>query len=290
MLEKYKTGYASILDVNQQYAQLVLDLSSLINYTNQYVAKINLLSKHIGLQDNQLVIPNTLINKKNKWDLTLEDTIKYAIENNEQIKSFEKKLESAFWQAKAIKNGTRPNASIGISYPIDWALTDNDYSENPTLSASSGKIRSRSQGPIFNLSMNWDFYDGGKARSASDSMLAYQKSIKSNIRSQKNNLINNIKSNYSNYLTNLLALESTMLSYQSSFISEDAASKRQIAGLSDGTEIISAVVQLGKAALQNFKARNELNQSVSRLYLYSAIWPRNTKQLVNQRIKEFTSK
>ena len=152
MLEKYKSGYASILDVNQQYAQLLLDLSSLINYTNQYVAKTNLLSKHIGLQDNQLVIPNTLINKKNKWDLTLEDTIKYAIENNEQIKSSEKKSESAFWQAKAIKNGTRPNASIGISYPIDLALTDNDYSEHPTLSASSGKIRSRSQGPIFNPS------------------------------------------------------------------------------------------------------------------------------------------
>ncbi len=290
MLEKYKSGYASILDVNQQYAQLLLDLSSLINYTNQYVAKINLLSKYIGLQDNQLIIPNTLINKKNEWDLTLEDTIKHGIENNEQIKSLEKQSESAFWQAKVIKNGTRPMALLGISYPIDWYLTDNDYSNHPTLSASNGKIRSRSQTPTINLSMNWNFYDGGKARFASDSMLSYQKSIKSNIRSQKNILINDIKSNYSNYVSNLLVLESTKLSYESSFISEDAASKRQIAGLSDGSEMISAVVQLGQAALQSFKARNELSQSVSRLHLYSAIWPRKTKQLVNQRINSFTFK
>ena len=127
--------------------------------------------------------------------------------------------------------------------------------------------------------LNWD---GGINAANAQSFFAQEAEDRSQVLIDRLQAVEQVRSSYGEYETSRVAVESARLAYQSALVAQGAARARYEIGLGDITTMVQTIEQLGTSSIQLSTAILGYNNSVAKLYRYSATWPSDSNQLVRQ--------
>ena len=273
--------FATVLDVEQVRSQLFDQFTQLIAYTQEFIDEAATLSELLSLPNNKIIIPEDSLDTPNEWAYSLDESIKIAIDNREEIKSLMADTKSSKWASIALLRSYLPsfnlvaNAGIISRYGasgIDYNENLNDYlTQTTNFNGSIG------------LSFQWTLFDGGVSSAGANSFRATSNSQKKNALQARNNVVQEIRSSFSEYKTSKLAFQSSLQSYSSALKSKSAAYERFIVGIGDITSLIQTMNQLSAASRQATQSLLALNLSFVELYRNTAIYPSGIPSNISDR-------
>ena len=276
-------GMATILDTEQTRSQIFSQLSQLVQYTQDFIDQTSELSKLLGLPSGSMVIPSQSAQLSGEWTENLEDTITLALEQREEIKASLSAAKSAEWSGISLIRSYLPSIQLTALGSLD--LT-NGYSYVPVdTSPSSALTFGKSWSASAGIGFTWSIFDGGINSANSQSSYAESRSYKYKAEQDKLDVVKEVESTYSAMLNSRIAVASAKASYSSSLDAQTAARARFAAGIGDITSVVQSIQLLSRAAQQVANAVYSYNKSVSDLYRYTAIWPKDSNRLVENRLE-----
>ncbi len=284
VLGKYSAGYTSVVDVYTSQAQVFTSITTLIANINAYEKSSFQLSGYLGLPQDKVALPQDEPSINQTWKLPKSETIDYALANSEIIKRSYTMAETYRWNGIVALNRTLPTFTASLKYPIGWDETTTSItviSEDPNQFNNTTNTWKSSNGPSISLAFEWPIFDAGISKAEANSAFNKQKSALLNAQTATDTTVQNVRDSFSTYNTSLLSLKSSTLAYESAMSAELASSFRYLAGVGDVTQQIQATTRLGLASVQKANSIKDFNQSVANLYRYSALWPMNTRQFLN---------
>ena len=274
---KYKSGYANLLQVEQIRAQLELDLNNLISYYINYSQNAAQLSAYVGLPESTIITPSSPLAKERAWTEGLEQSIKLGLSNSERIQQALAQADQNKWQGYFELNTYLPKFTLSIASQANhgslrqssWGTYNNQYgTQNGNTYAFLG--------------FQWQLFNGGIDYSKANSYFSLQQESLERSRAQSDLVASSVRSNFASMFGNSKAVNVTNRAYRSAQVANEAATMRYRAGLDDVTTIVQTVQLLGNSSISRTGAIVGYNTAISNLYRYAAIWPPNTYQLVEE--------
>ncbi len=284
MLEAQKNiGMATVLDVEQTKSQLFTQLSQLVNYTQQYIKQTAELAEYLALPPEKLAIPSDPAALAGGWNETLQDTVKDALQQREEILASLAAAESAQWRGiAAIRNylpvfqlmGTGSLSSINgySTVPVDDD-PGSDYNWTRTWTTNVG------------IGFTWSLFDGGINAANAQSFYAKSRQQKAQAAQTELAVVRQVRSSFAELQTSRVAIASAQRAYESAKIAQEVARVRWAAGVGEITSVVQTIQQLSIAAQQSSQAMLNYNNSIAQLYRYSATWPGSSEKDVQMRLK-----
>lgn len=284
ILEARKSiGMATVLDVEQTKSQLFVQLNELVLYTRNYIAQAASLAEVLALPRSQLAIPSEQARPHSPWALPLQDTVSRAIEQREEILASLAAAEAANWEGVTALRSYLPVFSLlatGNLYGWDGyqsvpVSTDpgNSYTRNRQWTAAVG------------VGFSWSIFDGGIQAANAQAARAQARQQTAQAATTELQVIQQVRSSYGQMQTARVAVNSAREAYRSAQLAQEAARARFEVGVGDITSVVQTIQQLSQAAQQQAQALLSYNNAVSQLYRYSATWPGETVEIVEQRIE-----
>ena len=279
-----KIGMATVMDLEQQRSQLFIQLNQLVQYTHDYIIETAALAEALGLNKHQLAIPSTAANMVGDWSLPLNTTIDQALAKREEIMASLAAAESANWSGIAALKSYLPVLQLVGSGSI---LGQNGYQSAPVGSDPSPYFSTSSyMSAAAGLGFSWSLYDGGIQAGNAQSAFAQSRQQRAQAAITELQVEQQVRSSYGQYVTSRVALSSAQAALSSAQIAQRAAQARFNVGVGDITSLVQAIQQLSQSAQLMASSLLAYNNAVAQLYRYSAIWPLNAQQLLQERIKQ----
>ena len=284
ILEARKSiGMVTVLDVEQTRSQLFAQLNELVLYTRNYIAQAATLAEVLALPRGQLAIPSEQAEPQNPWPLPLQDTVSRAVEQREEILASLAAAEAADWAGVTALRSYLPVFSLLATGNLNgW----NGY-ENVPVSTDPGNsyARNRVWTAAVGVGFNWSIFDGGIQAANAQAARAQARQQTAQAATTELQVIQQVRSSYGQMQTARVAVNSAREAYRSAQLAQEAARARFEVGVGDITSVVQTIQQLSQAAQQQAQAVLSYNNAVSQLYRYSATWPGETEQAVEQRIE-----
>ena len=275
-------GMVTVLDVEQTRSQLFAQLNELVLYTRNYIAQSATLAEALNFPRDQLAIPSEQAEPQNPWPLPLQDTVTLAVSQREEILASLAAAEAADWAGVTALKSYLPvfsllatgnlNGWIGYQNVPVSADPGNSYSRNRTWSAAVG------------VGFNWSIFDGGIQAANAQAARAQARQHSAESARTELQVIQQVRSSYGQMQTARVAVNSAREAYRSAQLAQEAARARFDVGVGDITSVVQTIQQLSQAAQQQAQAVLSYNNAVSQLYRYSATWPGETEQTLEERI------
>ena len=284
MLEAQKSiGMASVLDVEQTRSQLFTQLSQLVNYTQQYIKQTAQLAEYLALPPEKLAIPSDPAALAGGWSETLQDTVKDALQQREEILASLAAAESAQWRGiSAIRNYLPVFQLMGTGS----LLSTNGYSNVPVDDDPVSDYHwTRTWTANLGIGFTWSLFDGGINAANAQSFYAQSRQQKAQAADTALTVIRQVRSSFSELQTSRVAITSAQRAYESAKIAQEVARMRWAAGVGEITSVVQTIQQLSIAAQQSSQAMLNYNNAVAQLYRYSATWPGSSEKDVQMRLK-----
>jgi outer membrane protein TolC len=276
-------GMVTVLDLEQTRSQLFSELNQLIFYTRNYINQAADLAKALALPHDQLAIPADPPVMQGKWVLSLNDTISIALKQREEILSSLAAAEAAEWSAVAAIRSYLPVFSLVASGNLyGW----NGY-ESVVVPEDPGTsyARNRNWSAAVGIGFNWSIFDGGVQAANFQAASAESRQKRAQAASTEFQVVKQVRSSYGQMMTALVAVESAEQAYQSAQLAQEASRARFAVGIGDITSVVQTIEQLSQASRQRSEALLAYNNAISQLYRYSATWPADTQQELQERVK-----
>jgi outer membrane protein TolC len=284
IVNKFRSGYANLLQVEQIKTQLELDFNELISYYIAYSKNAALLSRYVGLVDYTLIHPSDPLQKEGKWNNDLSESLRLGLSNNELIQQALAKADQNKWKGFSELNKYLPKFSISLN-----SEANQSSSRQSSFGTYQDKVgRQVGQANAF-LGFEWQLFNGGIYYSNANSFFSQQQQSLEQSRTQSNLVVSNVRSNYASLFGSSKSIKVTNRAYRSAQIANDAATMRYRAGLDEVTTIVQTVQFLGRASLARTSALVDYNTAISKLYLYTAVWPANTYAIVKELLNRTSS-
>lgn len=282
--EKRGIGIATVLDVEQQRAQLYIELSDLILYTLDYIKRSAQLAENLGLEPNALAVPSERANTQGEWMMDLQDTLRQAINNREEILASLAAAEAAQWSSIAALRTYLPVFSLTANGSLIGTngLDNVDISANTADRYSSSRYWSGSAG----IGFTWSLFDGGIQAANSESARANEREFRAQAIATELQVTQQVRSSYAQMETSRIGIVSAEQAYASAGLALDAARARFEVGVGDMTSVVQTIQQLASAARQVSTATLAYNSAVAELYRYSATWPNGSEQELIKRLQD----
>ena len=276
-------GMVTVLDLEQTRSQLFSELNQLIFYTRNYINQAADLAEALALPRGQLAIPADPAGIQGKWVLSLNDTISIALKQREEILSSLAAAEAAEWSAVAAIRSYLPVFSLVASGNLyGW----NGY-ESVVVPEDPGTsyARNRDWSAAVGIGFNWSIFDGGVQAANFQAASAESRQQRAQAASTEFQVVKQVRSSYGQMKTALVAVESAEQAYQSAQLAQEASRARFAVGIGDITSVVQTIEQLSQASRQRSEALLAYNNAISQLYRYSATWPAETQQELQERVK-----
>lgn len=275
-------GMVNVLELEQTRSQLFSELNRLIFYTRNYIQQAAELAELLALPRDQLAIPADPAALHGKWELSLDATISRALEKREEILSRLAAAEAAEWSAVAAIRSYLPIFSLVASGNLDgW----NGYESVP-VSFDPGPYyeRNREWTAAVGIGFTWSIFDGGVQAANSEAAKAQAREQQAQAAATEFQVVKQVRSSYGQMQTALVAVQSANQAYKSAQLAQVASRARFEAGVGDITSVVQTIQQLSQASRQRSQALLGYNNAIAQLYRYSATWPADTKQDLDQRM------
>ncbi|KZR65299.1 MULTISPECIES: TolC family protein [Prochlorococcus] len=284
MLEAQKNiGMATVLDVEQTKSQLFTQLSQLVSYTQEYIKQTALLAEYLALPPGQLAIPSDPAALAGSWSETLQETLKNALQQREEILASLAAAESAQWRGIASIRSYLPvfqlmgTGSLNFSNGYPYVPVDDDpgsaYHWTRTWTATVG------------IGFSWSLFDGGINAANAQSFYAQSRQQKAQAAQTELTVVRQVRNSFAEMQTSRVAIASAQRAYESAKLAQEVARVRWAAGVGDITSVVQTIQQLSIAAQQSSQAILSYNNAVAELYRYSATWPGSTEKDVQMRLR-----
>ena len=132
---------------------------------------------------------------------------------------------------------------------------------------------------------NWNFYQGGVNDALASSAFARSKSEEFKAKDIRDELVSSVRTSINALKSNRLKYISSDAAAQSARISYIASMARLNAGVSDVTTINQLVALYQRAIQVEINAIQNYNIRLARLYLDTAIWPKEAEGLALELLK-----
>ncbi len=276
-------GMVTVLELEQTRSQLFAELNRLIFYTRSYISQAADLAQALALPRDQLAVPANPAGLQSKWELSLNDTISVALKQREEILSSLAAAEAAEWSAVAAIRSYLPVFSLVASGNLSgW----NGYESVPVPEdPGTSYARNRDWSAAVGIGFNWSFFDGGVQAANSQAARAESRQQRAQSASTEFQVVKQVRSSYGQMMTALVAVESAEQAYQSAQLAQAASRARFEVGIGDITSVVQTIEQLSEASRQRSEALLDYNNAISELYRYSATWPAETQQELQNRVK-----
>ncbi len=277
---QYGILMVSVQDLAQTETQLYTQLNSLINYTQSFLSEAAVLSRSLGMKSDELAIPSEKARLYPEWKLSLSDTITRAIEMREEILSSLAAAQQAKWRGLAAIRAYLPKISLIGSGNLSYQ--SGVLSGQPGLNTSDYLAETRRWDTNVGLGFSWLMFDGGVQAAQSQSAYSLEAKNKSVAELNKLKAVEQVRSSYGKYRSADIAVHSARRAYKSAQLAQEAALARFDVGVTSITSLVQTIQQLGQSSTQLSLAIKSYNSAVAELYRYSATWPGETDQLVNE--------
>ena len=276
-------GMATVLDVEQTRSQLYTELSQLLTYVRNYINQVAFLAQQLGLPADQLAIPNQPAQMQGRWQIPLQETIRSATQQREEILASLAAAEAANWSSVEALRRYLPIFSLVAS----GNLTSRNGYQNVPVPNDPGPqyARSRQWSAAIGIGFNWLMFDGGINAADARALKAQAQQQLAQAAVTKLQVMQQVRSSYALYQTSQVAVTTARQAYRSAELAQEAARARFEVGVGDITSVVQAISQLSQAARQLSRAVLTYNTAVAELYRYSATWPGASQQEVQDRIK-----
>lgn len=282
---KYISGYANILEVEQIRSQLEAELTNLIGAYITYSTNAAELSAYVGLPSFTIVVPSQHLSKGQGWTNPLKKSIELGLTNNELIKQALSQADVNKWRGFLEQNTYLPQFSFSINSEVTQrSLRESSWGN---LGKRYNTQNSRNYGF---LGFRWQLFNGGINSSNANSYFALQRKFKESAREQRDLVVSNIRSNFAQMFGYSKSIKSTIRSFNSAQAANDAAIVRYNAGFDDVTTIVQTVQQLSRSSIEKTRSVVEYNTALSNLYRYTATWPSNTFSMVERILSQKQSR
>ena len=284
ILNKYKAGYANLLQVEQIKTELENNLTTLINYYVTYSRQAAELSAYVGLADYTLIIPSDPLQQEGSWNNDLKHSIRLGLNNSELIQRALAQADQNKWQGFFALNTNLPNFYLSLNSEANqrslrqstWGSYLNNYGQQ------NGNAYAL-------LGFQWQLFNGGINYSTAKSYFSQQQNFLAQSRSQSDFVVKEVRSNYAAMFGSQKAIRVTNSAYRSAQVANEAATMRYRAGLESVTTIVQTVQLLANASIERTRSLVEYNTAISNLYLYAAVWPDSTYPIVEQLLNPSSS-
>lgn len=284
ILEARKSiGMVTVLELEQTRSQLFGQLNQLINYTQNYIDQAAALAQALALPRDQLAIPADPAGMQGQWALSVSDTISRALQQREEILASLSAAEAAEWSAVAAIRTYLPVFSlVALGSLNGW----NGYQTVPVpVDPGQAYARNRQWSAAVGIGFNWSIFDGGIQAANAQASRALARQQTAQAATTELQVIQEVRSSYGQMRTARVGVNSAREAYRSAQLAQEAARARFEVGVGEITSVVQTINQLSQAALQQAQAVLKYNNAVSQLYRYSATWPGETEQVVEQRIE-----
>lgn len=276
-------GMATVLDVEATRSQLFLQLNQLVAYTRSYIEQAASLAASLALPEGDLVIPSEPAVLQGEWRLSLQQTINQALRQREEIRASLAAAESAQWSAVAALRSYLPVLQLVGSGSV--------IANNGTQTYTDGSLSGQSPTSLLNsttsigIGFTWSIFDGGIQAANARAAQAQARQQIAQAANSELEAIQQIRSSYGQLTTARLAYSSAQQAYRSAELAQQASRARFAAGVGDITSVVQTIQQLSQAAQQQSEATLSYNTALAQLYRYSATWPAQSQQDVQQRLR-----
>lgn len=285
MLEAQRSiGMTTVLDVESTRSQLFAQLNQLVGYTRDYIEQTASLAASLALPEGALAIPAEPASLGGGWELSLEQTIRQARRQREEILASLAAAEAARWTGVA---------AIRSYLPV-FALVANGsvVTNQGPLSIKNGGVTSTVDNSVVSrtssigLGFSWTLFDGGIQAANAQAAKAQALQQDAQAASTELQVIKQVRASYGQFRTAQVAFSTAQQSYRSAELAQQASRARFAVGVGDITSVVQTIQQLSQAAEQLSSATLSYNTALAQLYRYSATWPAQAEPEVHQRLQQ----
>ena len=155
--------------------------------------------------------------------------------------------------------------------------------------ASEDPNKNRSDRQTWNATIGvgfrWNAFDGGLNAATAETQFARSRKLLATASKSKLQITEEVQSSYGAMETAKIGIKSAEQAYRSAEIAQEAARARFDVGVGDIVSVVQAINLLSSAAIQKSQATLTYNNSIAKLYRYSANWPMASQKDVDLRIK-----
>jgi len=276
-------GMVTVLDLEQTRSQLYAQLSQLVLFTSNYIEQAALLAQQLALPANQLAIPDQPARMQGRWQVPLQETIRRATQQREEILASLAAAEASKWSSVAALRQYLPVFSLTATGNL---LGQTGYQNVPVPNdPGSQYARNRQWNAAIGIGFNWLLFDGGIDAANAQAFKSQAQQQLAQAALTELQVTQQIRSSYGQYQTSQVAVTTARQAYRSAELAQEAARARFAVGVGDITSVVQTIQQLSSAAQQLSQAVLGYNSAVAELYRYSATWPGTSQQDVQERLK-----
>ena len=281
--ERQSIGMVTVLDVEQTKSQLFLDLTQLINYTKNYIAQAGRLAEKLALSPGRLAVPNEEAKPQGIWTQDLKQTIEEALRQREEIPAAIANAEAQEWQGIAALRKYLPVFSLQATGGLRGI---NGYESIPANTNISDQTKDTQRWDAsIGIGFKWQLFDGGQNAARAQSEFAQSQQFLAKASKRRLQVTQEVQTSYGEMQTARIGMASAEQAYRSAEIAQEAARARFDIGVGDIVGVVQAIGLLSRAATQKSQSILQYNTAIAKLYRYSANWPMDSENNVDQRIK-----
>ena len=284
-VEAQKTiGMATVLDVEASRSQLFLQLNQLVSYTRDLIDQTANLAAVMALPEGSLAIPSQTAALWGDWTQSEQQTIQEARRNREEILASLAAAEAAQWSAVAAIRSYIPVIQLvaNATSISNSGMQTYSYGGAPSSQTPTTIINNTSS---IGLGFTWSIFDGGIQAANAQAAKAQARQQNAQAASTELEVMQQVRSSYGQLKTSRIALTSAKQAYRSAELAQQASRARFSVGVGDITSVVQNIQQLSQAAIQVSEAILSYNNALAQLYRYSATWPPQSLEKVEQRLK-----
>ena len=213
----------------------------------------------------------------------MEQTIEEALRQREEIPAAIANAEAQEWQGIAALRKYLPVFSLQATGRLTGI---NGYTNIPANTNISNQTKDTQQWDAsIGIGFVWQLFDGGQNAARAQSQFALSKKFLATASKTKLQVTQEVQTSYSEMQTARIGMASAEQAYRSAEIAQEAARARFDIGVGDIVGVVQAIGLLSRAATQKSRSILQYNTAIAKLYRYSANWPMDSENNIDQRIK-----
>ena len=245
---QYNVGTVAKSDVLRSEVELANAQQSLIKAQNSYDLAVSSFNNVVGLPlDSELTIKDEL--KYNKFDLSLSDSIKYAMDNRPEVTIANLGIDSAKKDIQIAKAGRLP--TVGATASTGWSNTKFPGSENDKWSVG--------------VKASWNVFDSGLTSSQiKQADVSVDKAIEQ-LRQTKDSVQLDVRNAYLSMKEAEKRIDTSQVAVDKAQEDFKIAQVRYGAGVGTNLDVMDAQVALTQAKTNYIQALYDYNTSKAKL-------------------------
>jgi outer membrane protein TolC len=254
-----------------------------VEYTRNYIEQAAALAEAMALPEGSLAIPDEPAAPRGDWMIPLPQTIDMARRQREEIMASLSAAESARWSGVAALRSYLPVFQLVATGNLIVNRGTQTFAEADSTTNTPTTIRNGT-GAI-GLGFTWSLFDGGIQAANAEAARAQARVQGAEAASTQLQVMRQVRSSYAQLVTARVALSSARQAYQAAELAKQVSWIRYTAGVGDITSVVQTIEQLSTAAQQVSTSTLSYNTALAQLYRYSAIWPPQTQDEVQQQLQ-----